>query len=80
MIDARVNKKRIQIILLLVILQFHVYGTVINTASSLLTPTSATASPFRPPTSTLSSSGTQSTFNFDFTAMTDRNRSQNSMT
>ncbi len=80
MIDVRVNKKRIQIILLLAILQFNVYGAVINTTSSLLTPTSTTISPLISQTSTLASTWTQPTFNFDFSSLADRNSTQNAMT
>jgi len=72
MTDARVIKKKgIQIILLLAIFQFYVYGAVINTASSRSTPTSTSASPLRL---------TQPTFNFDFSSMTDRRGAQNAMT
>lgn len=81
MTDARIIKKKgIQIILLLAIFQFYVYGAVINTASSIRTPISTSASPSKSQTSTSSLTWTQPTFNFDFSSLNDRKGAQNAMT
>lgn len=72
----QVNKKHIQIILLLSILQFYAIAAVMD-STSLPMSTKPTTTTSKLPTST---TWTQPTFNFDFSSMSDRSTAQNAMT